>query len=73
MENEKEYWAKIINDARLYNGTPHMLTELTEHFMKHYKVALRQPPVIKSVCDHSEVYGKKDMWICCKCDEIVQG
>lgn len=37
------------------------------------EVVLPQADVIKSDCDHSEVYRKKDMWICCKCNEIVQG
>ncbi len=29
---EKELWAKVINDARWYDGTPEMLEQLTEHF-----------------------------------------
>lgn len=31
---EKELWAKVINDARWYDGTPQMLQQLTEHFNK---------------------------------------
>jgi hypothetical protein len=31
---EKELWAKVINDARWYDGTPQMLKQLTEHFNK---------------------------------------
>ena len=29
-------WASIINDARFYDGTPQMLTQLTDHFKKVY-------------------------------------
>lgn len=52
MKNEKEMWAQIINDARFYDGTPQMLTQITEHFKTHYTVAqkLKQPDVIESVC-----------------------
>lgn len=48
---EKQIWAEIINDARLYDGTPQMLTELTERFAKRYKVASKnfvKPDVLGS-------------------------
>lgn len=75
MKNEKGMWASIINDARFYDGTPQMLTQLTEHFMNYYVVTqkLKHPDIIKSVCDHvSPINGMVCIGgRCSKCNEIV--
>lgn len=38
----KEMWATIINDARWYDGTPQMLTQLSEHFEKQGYIISKQ-------------------------------
>lgn len=35
MRSEKEIWAKIINDARWYDGTPERLSRMIDHFKKN--------------------------------------
>jgi hypothetical protein len=77
MEKEKQYWVNIINDTRVYNGSTVILNRLTEHFMKHYEIVLRQPNVIKSVCqctedfDINEVSRNPFVYKCTKCGETV--
>lgn len=42
-ESQEELWAKVIFDARHYNGTPHDLTALTDHFKKLFTITRRKP------------------------------
>ena len=71
MKKEKGMWASIINDARFYNGTPQMLTEITEHFMKHYMVAqkLKQTDVITSVCGNCKSKKSNKNYKLLECEE----
>ena len=57
---EKELWAKVINDARWYDGTPKMLQQLTEHFNK-------QGITVKN-CSIPNVVGRSEQFICYKKD-----
>lgn len=36
--SQDEMWAKIIFDARWYDGTPQGLVKMTEHFKSQYKL-----------------------------------
>ncbi|MBT0607626.1 hypothetical protein [Aequorivita echinoideorum] len=56
---EKELWAKVINDARWYDGTPQMLEQLTEHFNK-------QGIVVKN-CSIPDVVGRSEQLPCPEC------
>jgi hypothetical protein len=53
---EKELWAKVINDARWYDGTPQMLKQLTEHFNK-------QGITVKN-CSIPNVVGQSEQLVC---------
>ena len=71
---EKKLWVEIINDARLYDGTPQMLTELTEHFAKRYNVANKnfvKPDVsgLKSVCGNCKSKKSNKNYKLLECEE----
>jgi len=53
MENTKQLWLKIINDARFYDGTPEMLTRLTDHYEKWYD--LKEKEQVKEIPDYIPV------------------
>lgn len=64
MENTKQLWSKIINDARLYDGSPEMLGRLIEHYQKWYDIKEKEQvkevpdciPVRIERCLHSHGY-----------------
>ena len=59
---EADGW-EISNDFKIAHG--HFL----QYFLETVEAALRQPPVIKSVCDH-DVRNFKDRQVCEKCGEV---
>ena len=61
---EKELWAKVINDARWYDGTPKMLQQLTEHFNK-------QGITVKN-CSIPNVVGRSEQLVCDICEEPLE-
>lgn len=76
MQNQNEIWAKIINDARWYDGTPQGLKKLTEHFKGKYDV-VNKNSVIDGISDSCPPSVNESLKIHCghhrcrKCDEIL--
>ena len=43
---QKELWAKVINDARWYDGSPASLEQITRHFEKQGYVLAQKEQTI---------------------------
>jgi L,D-peptidoglycan transpeptidase YkuD (ErfK/YbiS/YcfS/YnhG family) len=46
-ESQESMWAEVINDARWYNGSPHDLQQLTNHFrnVRNFEIRRKNPTV----------------------------
>jgi hypothetical protein len=44
-ESQESMWAEVINDARWYNGSPHDLQQLTNHFrnVRNFEIRRKNP------------------------------
>lgn len=41
--SEDELWAKVINDARFYDGSHYSLIQIRDHLKKYYKISANNP------------------------------